>query len=155
MCENFANAYSNVTAPVLVNNNEFVPITSIDTKSWKISGNALVCCKPGIWQITSQYQLVNINSVDTGINATIEGWFNINGKDVKNSASTSYALKKDGSNVLTICIAHKFKKGDEIRFGIRSLSQQTPPVLNIVVKGFTTSAGVNATSLTVTAIKIT
>ena len=154
MCENFANVFSTVTAPALVNNNEYVPITNIDTKSWKINGNTLVCCKPGSWQFTSQYQLFTLNSVDSGTSATIEGWFNLNGKNIANSAASGYASKKDGSIVLTICHSGKFKKGDKIKFGIRSVSTQNPPVLNIVCKGYLTTSGVYAPSLIVTAIKI-
>ena len=154
MCESFANAYSTITAPTLVNNNEFLPITNIDTKSWKICGDSLKCCNPGTWQFISQYQLLNLNSVDLGENATLEGWFNINGNDVANSAATGYASKKYGSIVLAICFINKFKKGDRIRFGVRSKSVQNPPVLNIVSSGNTTDSGVYAPSLIVTATKI-
>ena len=154
MCEKFANAYSTVTSPSLVNTNEFIPITNIDNKSWKISGDSLKCCKSGSWQFTSQYQLFTLNSIDSGTSATMEGWFNLNGKNISDSAATGYASKKDGSIVLTICYAGKFKKGDKIRFGVRSVSIQNPPVLNIVCKGYLTTSGVYAPSLIVTVSKI-
>jgi hypothetical protein len=95
-----------------------------------------------------------LNSVDTGKNATLEGWFNINDKNVENSAASSYALKQDGSNVVTNCIIKKFKKGDKIKFGVRSTSIQNPPVLNIVAKGYTTSSGVYSPSLGINISKI-
>ena len=84
----------------------------------------------------------------------LEGWFNINDKNIVNSASTSYALKKDGSNVMVNAFSYKFKKGDKIRFGVRSNSIQDPPTLNIVVKGYTTSSGVYAASLNLTITRI-
>jgi hypothetical protein len=155
MSDKFANAWSTLTLPNLVNNNEFIPVTNIDSsKSWKICGDYLKCCSPGSWQFLAQYQLYNLNSVDTGKNATLEGWFNINDKNIENYASTSYALKKDGSNVMVNCLAYKFKKGDKIRFGVRSTSIQDPPVLNIVAKGFITASGVYAASLGLTITRI-
>lgn len=96
-----------------------------------------------------------MNSVDTGKNATLEGWFNINDTNIQNYASTSYALKKDGSNVMVNSLAYKFKKGDKIKFGVRSTSIQDPAVLNIVAKGYTTSSGVYAASLGLTITRIT
>jgi hypothetical protein len=50
--------------------------------------------------------------------------------------------------------SYKFKKGDKIRFGVRSNSIQDPPTLNIVVKGYTTSSGVYAASLNLTITRI-
>lgn len=148
-----ANIISKYTFPKAPNTNEYLCLSSSDSDSWVVSGKDLICKKAGTWQLTSQYQLVSINSVESGLNARLTGWFNLNGKDVKNSAASSYASEVDGTAVLTIAWAYTFKKGDKVRFGIRSDSNTLPPTLNIVAKGFCTGAKVYAPSLIVTAIK--
>lgn len=154
VCYNYANIYSTTTAPLAVNSNEIVPMTNIDTNSWKINADGSIsCCNAGTWQIISQYQLVTLNSVDLGADATLEGWFNLNGSPIANSAATTYASKRGGNAVLTIAINQTFKKGDKLSFGVRS-NNTTSSTLNVVAQGFTSASGVYAPSCIVTAIKI-
>jgi len=129
-------------------------MTNIDTKDWKINPDgSITCCNAGSWQLISQYQVFTLNSVDLGADATLEGWFNLNGTPIENSAATTYASKRGGNAVLTIGLVQKCKKGDVISIGIRS-NNTTGSTLNVVAKGFTTASGVYAPSCIVTAIKI-
>jgi hypothetical protein len=147
----FVNIVSNKTAPTRVNQNQFVPLETSSSDSWEVSGRDLVCKNAGVWQFTSQYQILNINSVDSGLDARLVGWFNINGKNVKDSAAVSYASKVEGTAVLTLALAFEFKEGDKLRFGIRS--ESTDGNLNIVISEVQTGAKVNAPSIIVSAIK--
>jgi len=123
VCSNFANALSKITAPKLPNNNEFVPFTSVDTNAWKLQADgSLKCCNAGEWAVIAQYQFVGQNDISSGANGTIEGWFIINDKNVADSAATAYVSKKGGSAVLTIALNVEFKKGDNLKLGIRSTS---------------------------------
>lgn len=142
--DNYANVISNLNCPTTFNVNEYVPLTSIDTKSWTIKDNSLVCNYAGIWQIISQYQIVGIRSVNSGKDATIEGWFNINGINIKDSCATGYVSKEGGSIVLTIAYSQKFNKNDTIRFGIRSNS--TNGHLNIGCLNLNGDSGINIPS---------
>jgi hypothetical protein len=148
----YANVYSTLTSPSTPNTNEYIKITNTDSPAWKVMNDgSLKCCSPGNWQIISQYQLYVLNSIDSGKDGTIEGWFNINGKDIQNSAALGYASKKDGNIVLTIAYAHSFKKGDIVKFGCRSLS--TTSTLNLVCQGVNTDNGIYAPSFIGTLIK--
>lgn len=150
--DKFANVVSNINFPSTINENELVPLSSIDTKSWSILDNCLICNYPGVWQIISQYQVVGINSVNSGDDATIEGWFNINLKDVENSAATGYVSKAGGSMVLTIALTYKFEKDDVLIFGVRSNS--TNGNLNIACINSISNSGVNVPSFIATLSKI-
>ena len=154
VCYNYANLFSTTTSPSSVNSNQTVPMTNIDTKDWKINPDgSITCCNAGSWQLISQYQVFTLNSVDLGADATLEGWFNLNGSPIANSAATTYASKRGGNAVLTIAINQTFKKGDKLSFGVRS-NNTTSSTLNVVAQGFTTASGVYAPSCIVTATKI-
>jgi len=48
-----------------VNSNEIVPMTNIDTNSWKINADGSISCRnAGTWQLISQYQVFSLNTVD-------------------------------------------------------------------------------------------
>lgn len=152
MCSNFANLISLQSFPATANTNNFVPLDSVDTKDWTVSGNTLTCNNSGIWNIVSQYQIVGINDISSGANGTLEGWFNINNFDIPDSAAIGYVSKAGGSVVLTIGYAHKFNKGDVLRFGVRSDSIDGN--LNIGCKAVATKSGVRAPSFICTLTKV-
>lgn len=147
----FCNIISNVTSPTKANQNEFISLSSASTGAWEVKGKELVCKNAGAWQLTVQYQALNINSVDTGLDARLIGWFHINGKDVEDSSAVTYASKKDGTAVLTIAYTFDFKLNDVVKFGIRSESSRS---LNIVISDIKSGSDVLAPALIVTALKV-
>lgn len=148
----FANIISKSAAPSRANQNQFIPLTSSSSDSWEVNGRELVCKSAGTWELIAQFQILNINSVDSGLDARFISWFNINGKNVKDSAAVSYASKKDGTAVLTLALTFDFKEEDKLRFGVRS--ESTDGKLNIIVDNIKTSANVDAPSLIVSATKL-
>lgn len=150
---NHCNVISHATAPSKPNQNQFVTLDSASTSDWKVEKKELICNNPGVWQLTVQYQVLNINSVDTGLDARLIGWFNVNGKNIKDSSAVSYASKKDGTAVLTLALSFEFKVGDKVKFGVRSESDTDPSKLNIIISDVSNGSGVLAPSLIVTAIK--
>ncbi len=157
--KNYANFYSNVSAPVNVNTNETFPFTDVDTKDWKINcddNSILICKNPGIWQFTAQFQVVGTIPQSTFSNVPfIDGWFIVNSKSVKNTDSTaSGALGV--VNVLTIARVQKFNKDDILQIGIRSTSTTNPAVLGVqcIANSNNGTTNVNAPSIILTAVKI-
>lgn len=149
---NFSNPFSLRTAPTRPNENQTVPITNIDTKDWIIGPNgSLICQNPGVWNVLSQYQLVNIRPVKNCANAEIDGWFIVNGQNVTFSDATSSACQLNSKNVLAIGLEQAFNQGDRLEFGIRSSSNLC---LNAVVKSYTASTGIVAPSLIISMNKV-
>jgi hypothetical protein len=150
---NHCNIISHATAPSKPNQNQFVTLDSASTSDWTVEKKELVCNNAGVWQLTVQYQVLNINSVDTGLDARLIGWFNVNGKNIKDSSAVSYASKRDETAVLTLALSFEFQKGDKVKFGVRSESDTDPTKLNIVISDVSNGSGVLAPSLIVTALK--
>ncbi len=156
---NYANIFSNITAPVNVNTNEFFPFTETDSKDWKIDyadRSVLICKNPGVWMFTVQFQVVGTVPQSSFTDVPfIDGWFVINGVPVYNTdATASGALGV--LNVLTIAHAYKYEKGDILQIGIRSSSTATPPVLGVQCIANTNSGttNVNAPSIILTGVKV-
>lgn len=152
--QNCSNPISISSSPTRSNENQFVPIDKVDSLDWVISRSdttALVCNNPGVWNIILQYQLFGRKPVESAFNSTLIGWFNINNEDVQFSAATQDTHVIGSSNVLVIAYSSAFKKGDEVRAGIRSVSFDGD--LNVEIKGNLTLAGVFAPSLIITATK--
>lgn len=147
----FCNIISNVRSPTKQNQNEFITLTSATTGAWEVKGKELVCKNPGTWQLTVQYQALNINSVDTGLDARLIGWFNINGKNVEDSSAVTYASVMDGTAVLTFALSSNFQLNDAVKFGIRSESSDS---LNIVIADIKSGSNIVAPALTVSAVKV-
>lgn len=150
------NIFSTRVCPELVNRNEYVPLTDIDSRDfWDIDlldNNKLICKKTGKWQFLVKYQMVNVNPVTSGEDSEICGWLNINGVDVENSDATGYVARKTALNILTVAFAGDYNAGDVLKFGVRSSS--TNNALNAVCEGFLDTTGVYAPSVIITATGI-
>jgi hypothetical protein len=153
--KNYSNPYATAAAPTRANENQFVPLENVDTPDFSVSVSdttALVCNNPGVWNIVLQYQLVGRRPTEVALDATLVGWFNINGKDVQNSAATQYAARPGANNVLVVSLTSELNAGDEVRSGVRSVSSDGE--LNVDIRGYQTPAGVYAPSLIITANKL-
>ncbi len=150
----YSNTISFIPAPTRPNENQFVPLSDVDTNDWSISKSdttELVCNNSGVWNLLLQYQIIGQIPVSDARDATIIGWLNINGVDVSNSAATQYAARPDANNVLAIGFSYNFNAGDIVKFGIRS--QSTDGNLNVIIQGSDTSAGIQAPSFILTMTK--
>jgi hypothetical protein len=151
---NFVNGVSTLNLPTQVNTNQTVPLTGLDTKDWKIDSKTggLRCKNPGSWNFIAQYQICNINKVKDDADATIDGWYIINGQTVAGSDATQTSGSLNNKSVLTISFTEKFKYNDLLEFGIRSSS--TNNILNCEICNATASSGVGCPSLILTGSKV-
>ena len=153
---NYSNPLSLTSAPTAANVPQTVPMDSVDTADWLIdpATKGIVCRNSGIWNILSQYQLVNINPQLDASQAQVDGWFIVNGQPLANSTAAADVASLNGKNVLAIGLVYEFKKGDVLEFGVASFSNNCD-CLNANVQGFATSGTIPyAPSLIVSASKV-
>jgi hypothetical protein len=150
--QNLANVVSKYNFPSVTNTEESATLSSTDSIDWTISDDTktLICQNSGVWNISAVYKLKNLN---TGL-GKVDGIFNINGNDFKNTKNSATILTPTDSVyipnnstqlvLLTVGLSHKFNTGDKLQLNAKSTNETIgntgdttvySDILNIQVSG--------------------
>jgi hypothetical protein len=142
------NCYSNVIAPNLINTNQYVSFSFIDTNECIINPNnstELICQNRGPWQFNIQYQVVtDVANVADSSNSMISTWLVVNGI-VETDSSIDSTFADPGINTFTLTYGKTLNVGDSIKIGIRSNNS------NVRCAPYTDPSGVFYPAISVTA----
>jgi hypothetical protein len=143
--------------PTQVNTDEYVSLADVVSNNLVYANTTDLSVDPldntilnvntsGTWQFAVQYQMSNINDVNNASNALLLGWLekktgNSNAEILQGIANTFQKVPNSGTsgscadqgskNILTLIFNLKVVAGEKYKFGVKSLSAEATPVLNV------------------------